>query len=148
MRSQNSNTAESGTYRQKIDYILMKNKKNEELQSRREFFKKAAKGALPIIAATVLASAPAIVKAAEPQYGCWGDCSTTCAILCAYNCANDCTGSCRYGCEGSCKNGCYTTCRGDCEGSCKNTCDGRCSGNCGYSSNYTTPQFVPYRPAY
>lgn len=41
------------------------NKKNEELQSRREFFKKAAKGALPIIAAAVMASAPAVVKAAE-----------------------------------------------------------------------------------
>lgn len=38
---------------------------NEELQSRREFFKKAAKGVLPILGAVVLAGAPAIVKAAE-----------------------------------------------------------------------------------
>ncbi len=31
-------------------------KKNEKLQSRREFFKKAAKGALPILGAIVLAN--------------------------------------------------------------------------------------------
>lgn len=36
---------------------MVKNEKNEELQSRREFFKKAAKGALPILGAVVLASA-------------------------------------------------------------------------------------------
>ena len=33
---------------------MKKNGKNEELQSRREFFKKAAKGALPIFGAIVL----------------------------------------------------------------------------------------------
>lgn len=44
---------------------MKKNKKNEELQSRRAFFKKAAKGALPILAAAVLAGAPSILKAAE-----------------------------------------------------------------------------------
>lgn len=44
----------------------MKEKKNkEELQSRREFFKKVAKGALPILGAIVLADTPAIVRAAE-----------------------------------------------------------------------------------
>lgn len=35
---------------------MEKNKNNEELQSRREFFKKAAKSALPILGAVVLAS--------------------------------------------------------------------------------------------
>ena len=39
---------------------MEKNKQNEELQSRREFFKKAAKSALPILGAVVLASAPGI----------------------------------------------------------------------------------------
>ena len=44
---------------------MKKNEKNEELQSRREFFKKAAKGALPILGAIVLANAPAVINAAE-----------------------------------------------------------------------------------
>ena len=53
----------------------MKNKKNnEELQSRRQFFKQAAKGALPIIAAAVMASAPAVVKAANTPMGCYSCC--------------------------------------------------------------------------
>ena len=41
---------------------MKKNEKNEELQSRREFFKKAAKGALPILGAIALAGAPGVVK--------------------------------------------------------------------------------------
>ena len=43
----------------------MKTKKNEELQSRREFFKKAAKGALPILGAILLAGMPNVVNAAQ-----------------------------------------------------------------------------------
>lgn len=35
---------------------MKKNGKNEELQSRREFFKRAAKGALPILAGAALLS--------------------------------------------------------------------------------------------
>lgn len=53
-------------------------KKNEELQSRREFFKKAAKGALPIIAAAVMASAPAVVKAANTPMDCYSGCVYGC----------------------------------------------------------------------
>lgn len=51
---------------------MEKNKQNEELQSRREFFKKAAKSALPILGAVVLASAPGIANAAESaaEMGC------------------------------------------------------------------------------
>ena len=37
---------------------MEKNEKNEELQNRREFFKKAAKSALPILGAIVLAGSP------------------------------------------------------------------------------------------
>ena len=44
---------------------MEKNEKNEELQNRREFFKKAAKSALPILGAIVLAGAPQILKATE-----------------------------------------------------------------------------------
>ena len=44
---------------------MKKNEKKEELQSRREFFKKAAKGALPILGAILLSGAPQILNAAE-----------------------------------------------------------------------------------
>ena len=46
---------------------MEENKKNqkEEIQSRREFFKNAAKGVLPILGAMLLAGSPAIVKAAS-----------------------------------------------------------------------------------
>lgn len=86
---------------------------NEELQSRRQFFKKAAKGALPIFAAIALAGAPAIVKAMEP------------ATYCKFGCQHGCEG-CEYTCKGtcsnSCKESCSTTCRGTCSNSCKVTC--------------------------
>ena len=59
---------------------MKKNEKNEELQSRREFFKKAAKGALPILGAIALAGAPGVVKAAEE------------AMDCDYSCSYSCTG--------------------------------------------------------
>lgn len=42
----------------------MENKKKDELQNRREFFKKAAKGALPILGAIVLANMPGVLNAA------------------------------------------------------------------------------------
>lgn len=85
---------------------MKKNGKNEELQSRREFFKKAAKGALPILGAIVLANAPAIVNAAgESPMGCNG-------------CASGCTGGCSGRCE-SCVGSCNNTCKFTCENHCK-----------------------------
>lgn len=85
---------------------MKKNEKNEELQSRREFFKKAAKGALPILGAIVLANAPAIVNAAgESPMGCRG---------CASYCTGGCSGSC-VSCVGSCNNTCDFTCRNHCK---------------------------------
>jgi CXXX repeat radical SAM target protein len=81
----------------------MQNKnENEELQSRREFFKKAAKAALPVIGAVVVASLP-IEKASGQNY-----------CYCAMNCYGSCSGSCHYTCEGGCK----TTCEGQCRGTC------------------------------
>lgn len=85
---------------------MKKNGKNEELQSRREFFKKAAKGALPILGAIVLANAPAIVNAAgKSPMGCNG-------------CASGCTGGCSGRCE-SCVGSCNNTCKFTCENHCK-----------------------------
>ena len=111
-----------------IFIIMKKNGKNEELQSRREFFKKAAKGALPILGAIVLANAPAIASAAEEapmgcNYSCYGSCS------------GHCTGSCT-GCGGLCQVGCQSSCKGSCDRLCMGTCSSTCHGSCSGRSKY------------
>jgi CXXX repeat radical SAM target protein len=90
---------------------------NEEIQSRREFFKNAAKKALPILTAVALASSiPNVVNAS-----CDG---------CKHTCSNTCSGTC----SGSCKWDCQTTCKGTCSGSCKTTCQTTCVGTCSGSA--------------
>ena len=121
---------------QSINFLFMDNKKkNEELQSRRDFFKKTAKSVLPILGAVVLAGVPNLVKAEEDpmgcQYGCSGGCSGGCHYSCSGTCKNTCDG-CRYSCQGTCKNTC-DGCRYSCQGTCKNTCDG-CRYSCSGSS--------------
>ena len=100
---------------------MKEKKQNEELQSRREFFKQAAKKALPVIGAIALASSPIIAQAAtkEPMscdYNCGTACSGRCTGSCTSQCMNDCNTACKYSCQGSCKgnceNGCQTSCRG------------------------------------
>lgn len=86
-----------------------KKQKDEELQSRREFFKKAAKSALPILGAIVLANAPTIAKATESEscdWGCSGSCWSSCQSSCRGYCSSGCTGSCSGGCKGACANSC------------------------------------------
>lgn len=68
-------------------------KKKEELQSRREFFKKAAKAALPVVGAVVLSSLP--VKEVQAQ---------------TFGCGYTCIGGCKGYCEGSCKGSCEWHC--------------------------------------
>lgn len=89
----------------------MENEKEgkKEIQSRREFFKKAAKGALPILGAVVLSSIP-FVKAEAAKTGC------------NYACLAEC--------QGTCLGGCYTSCRGECKGSCMGSCKGSCQHHC------------------
>lgn len=83
----------------------MANKKSEDLQSRREFFKSAAKAALPVIGAVVLSSLPLVKsKAATSCYG--------------GGCMYDCDYSCQGGCAGACKGDCYTACARGCSNSC------------------------------
>ncbi|MCM1079860.1 MAG: Cys-Xaa-Xaa-Xaa repeat radical SAM target protein [Bacteroidales bacterium] len=95
---------------------MTKKNQQEELQSRREFFKKTAKSVLPIVGGIILAGAPAIVKASETQMGCDD------------NCWGACQRNCHGGCEGGCK-GCGGNCSGECDGSCKGYCDTTCK-NC------------------
>ncbi len=68
---------------------------NEELQSRREFFKRAAKGALPILAGAALLSSPILSETAN-------------AMSCA-------------GCNNRCMNSCFNTCHGTCSRTCSGT---------------------------
>ncbi len=91
----------------------MKVKKNKELRSRREFFKKAAKGALPILGAIVLASNPILSRAAEVSMGC---------VVCEGSCMSSCKGTCSGECKGTCKYDCIGGCKAGCRGSCKNSC--------------------------
>lgn len=85
---------------------MKKNVKNEGLQSRREFFKKAAKGALPILGALVLSQIPSIAQAVEESpSGCKG-CSTGCYSSCIGGCSNTCKGHCQFNCQNSCHANC------------------------------------------
>lgn len=95
---------------------MKKNKKNTEgLESRRDFFKHAAKAALPILGAIVFAGAPQVINAAEKE-----------PMGCNYSCSGGCLGSCKYTCSGGCKNACGDGCKYTCSGSCKNSCVGTC----------------------
>lgn len=93
-----------------------KDEKREELQTRREFFKKAAKGVLPILGAIILANTPLLSHALEKQES-----------------PNDCNGNCSWGCGRQCSTSCTNSCSGSCSGSCKGYCTGSCRGTCVYS---------------
>lgn len=83
----------------------------KEIKTRREFFKQAAKEALPFIAGIVLLQIPMVSKASTSTgcEGCFGYCTG-----CQFSCEGRCNGKCK-GCEGDCKGSCYGTCRGRCE---------------------------------
>ena len=117
-------TACSGEFCKAFIFITMAKNKNEEFQSRRDFFKKAGKGILPVLGIMMLSNIPSIVTAAEKtpsgcdtncQNGCAQDCFTgcegKCADHCAHSCSENCVGSCRGRCINSCQGGCKFTCR-------------------------------------
>lgn len=81
----------------------MKEEKKEDFQSRRQFFKRVAKTALPILGAIAIANTPLKVLASESEV------------------SSGCTGTCYTLCKNGCK-GCEYTCKGTCANSCKNYC--------------------------
>lgn len=88
----------------------MSNKNSsEELQTRREFFKKAAKAALPVVGAVVLANLPISKSfaATDCDYSCTNSCSKSCQGGCEQYCKNDCSNQCQWGCKGGCSDSCY-----------------------------------------
>ncbi len=83
---------------------MKKELNNEELQNRREFFKKAAKAALPVVGAVVLSNIPQMVSATQAgQCMCANNCVSSCHDTCLYSCYNTCRTSCRSGCKHSTK---------------------------------------------
>lgn len=112
-----TNLSYPGVLRTFINYTIMKNNKKEELQSRRDFFRKAAKATLPILGAIVLSQAPLLSKAATPS-----DCS--------YSCSSRCSDGCTAACSRICA-GCATSCHAaNCYHSCHDTCSSSCKGSC------------------
>lgn len=105
-----------------VNTIKMEEKtKNEGVQSRREFFKSAAKKALPILSAITLVSSPIMSKAAEVM-SCGYGCTYGCGVGCGRSCSNNCSGGCKGGCGGACSYSCQNTCKGSCQSSCKGWC--------------------------
>ena len=93
--------------------FMKKNQKNEELQSRREFFKKAAKSALPILGAISLSFYPIFSDAIETsrEMGCGMGCRNECIATCKGSCSMKCVNSCAAGCDNYCSRTCRNTSR-------------------------------------
>lgn len=72
--------------------------KNEELHSRREFFKKTAKSVLPFLG--IVALSP-LLSSCDPDDGPSG-CGNSCSGSCDGDCAGDCDDNCVLNCMNSC----------------------------------------------
>lgn len=92
---------------------------NNELQSRRQFFKKAAKNVLPLLGTIALFNVPLGLIAQEQTKQ--GGCNASCSNNCYHNCRTTCRTMCGNNCRGSCQIYCMY--------SCGNACDGTCAGS-------------------
>lgn len=90
---------------------MKKKQRNEEILSRRKFFKNVVNGVLPILGAVVLSQIPVVSNAHESkiEMGCNTGCRGGCRTLCEEGCS--------HSCNGSCKNSCDTRCNDSCKGS-------------------------------
>lgn len=96
------------------------NEENEKDFSRREFFKRVMKVALPAIASIALLSLPLPVEAKVCRGGtCLGTCDSTCKESCHGMCRGTCKAACQDNCSDYCKGGCKFSCSGTCKGSSK-----------------------------
>ena len=111
-----------------IEYLIIE--ENEDVISRRKFFKEAAGASLPIIAGSILL--PFIMSSCDGAHSSCVNCANGCDDTCHHSCKG-CKGSCKDGC----KETCFLTCAVDCTAHCKEKCSGQCVGNCQYvSQNY------------
>ena len=108
---------------------MEENKKHGEELNRRQFFKKAAKGLLPVIGAIALSQIPILGNAAnhegQKETGCYYGCDGGCSV----SCSSSCQGYCSGGCRGTCTGGSTASC-GGCRGACASSCSGTCSSGC------------------
>ncbi len=104
----------------------------EDIQSRRQFFKKIGTKTLPFLGAVVLG--PAISLTTLTSCGCDG-----CEAACMDNCEGGCVGSCQGSATSSPCSDCSSTCSGsstnDTCSSCANNCSSSCSNNCTSGAN-------------
>lgn len=122
-------------------------KKSEDLQNRREFFKKASRKVLPIFASfTFLSSVIPFRSEAKEQFNCGWSCVMSCLGSCLNGCYTSCVNYCAMGCNNSCRGGCNemcavgcSSCVAECRIGCGNGCSGTCIANC---SSYS--EHVPY----
>lgn len=84
-----------------------------ELKNRREFFKEAAKKALPLFAIALLGTST--ITSCTKQNGCGNSCSGSCKTDCSGECGSSCNKACSI-CSQSCSNGCKGTCKQWCDG--------------------------------
>lgn len=91
---------------------MKKYKQKEELQTRREFFKSAAKKTLPIVAAIALVNVSETSRAVESTPM---GCNSNCQVMCAVDCRTGCRGGCSDHCAKSCSESCYLGCKGGCK---------------------------------
>ena len=97
---------------------------NEEVLSRRGFFKKAAKGALPFIGIFTVSNIITLAQdnAKSEQTGCQES-------SCFASCRGTCSGTCMRTCRGTCVTVCLEDpCGHQCKGFCIHTCKGSCKG--------------------
>lgn len=77
--------------------------KQEELQTRRSFFKSAAQKALPFVALTAFGGLLTSCDTDEPD-----------SPSAPSGCGKTCSGSCDGDCAGDCDDGCWTACISAC----------------------------------
>ena len=119
--NQNSAAPGSSERQWKSHRIMKKNDRKEELQSRRDFFRNAAKMALPVIGAIVLSKSIVVQAAEKTPQGCYYSCTAVCANDCSTQCARVCN-YCRITCEGGCKETCHAKCASGCQIQCYAYC--------------------------
>ena len=96
---------------------MSKKTRKEELQTRREFFKNAAKCTLPIIAGIIITTMPQVTNATKTIMGCELGCYSSCLKSCKERCQG-CQGGCNTHCAVSCDKKCNTICSDNCYKSC------------------------------
>lgn len=99
----------------------------KEIESRREFFKSAARRVLPVVG--MLAFGKVMMAGETHERHNAMDCNNGCDGACWGGCGGDCRASCSGSCDGDCYGDCRSTCSGSCDGYCAGTCSDTCANS-------------------